>query len=165
MTNSEHSAYNNTLLASREISLEELKNLKQTETRKTYYILKRNNRLFLTYNIALVRPYLTSETHLCTNCRRCRALPFSQKGCEKVYQLEEKYIEDFPFIKLGVQALRYNSSLNNCTSKFLHVKQCSWFEPDPIRTNTGSVYHDKSDQKSRPYYVVSRLNPTHTVTR
>ncbi|MBR4111163.1 MAG: hypothetical protein IKK43_05720 [Clostridia bacterium] len=154
MTESERLAFKEVLGNAREITAEGLEELKKTETRR-FFIIKYRDKLFLSYNISRLRPYLTSDKHQCTYCKRCIARPTEYGGCDKVYEIEIRNINKYPFIRLGVEAFNSREGEND----FFAVTFCKNFLREPERKNTGTVcYPDKVAPKSKPYY-------TYTVTR
>lgn len=160
MTESERLAFKEAIGAAREITQEEFEELKKTETRR-FFIIKYRDKLFLTYNIAKLRPYLTSDKHQCTYCKRCIARPSEYGGCDKVYEIETRNINRYPFIRLGVEAFNSREGVHN----FLAVTFCRNFQREPERKNTGTVrYPDKTNPKEKPYYTYTVTKPTPNVS-
>ena len=153
MTESEKLAFKEAISNAREITAEELEELKKTETRR-FFIIKYCDKLFLSYAIPRLRPYLTSNAHQCALCKRCIAKPTEYGGCDKVYDINPCSIDRYRFIRLGVEA--FNSK--NEDHDFFMVNFCRNFLPEPERKNTGTVYQSTPD--SKPYYTYTFVSRT-----
>ena len=155
MTETERLAFKEVLGNAREITVKEFEELKKTEPRR-FFIIKYRDKLFLSYNISRLRPYLTSDKHQCSLCKRCIARPTEYGGCDKVYDIETRSIDQYRFIRLGVEA--FNSKKED--HDFFVVTFCRNFVREPERKNTGTVcYPDKVDPKSKPYYTYTVTKP------
>lgn len=156
MTENARLAYKGAIGNSHEITAEEFENLKKNESRR-FFIFRYNGKLFLSYNIGKLSQYLTSDNHLCTNCKRCIARPTEYGGCDKVYEIEDRNIAKYNFIQLGVEAFNSREGVHD----FFFVTFCKNFIREPERKNTGTVcYPDKSNPKSKPYYTYTFSRPT-----
>lgn len=155
MTETERLAFKEVLQNAREITKEEFEYLKKHEPRR-FFILKYRDKLFLTYNLGKLRSYLTSDAHQCTHCKRCIARPTEYGGCDKVYEIETRNINQYPFIRLGVEAFNSREGIQN----FFVVTFCRNFQPEPERKNTGIAYNaGKTKPNSKPYYTIT-THPT-----
>lgn len=148
MTENERLAFKEAIANAREITPEEFEELKKYETRR-FFIIRYRDKLFFTYNISKLRPYLTSDKHLCALCKRCLAKPTQYGGCDKVYDIKTKSIDHYQFIRLGVEAFNSKTGEHN----FFMVNFCRNFQAEPKRQNTGTVCHNKIDPSEKPYYT------------
>lgn len=152
MTETERLAFKEVISRAREITLEELEDLKKYETRR-FFIIKYRDALFLSYDVSPLRPYLTSEGHLCAVCRRCIAKPTQYGGCDKVYDIKTKSIDNYRFVRLGVEAFNSQTGEHN----FFMVNFCRNFQAEPERKKTGMVCHNKLEPSEKPYYTYTTI--------
>ena len=146
-------AFVKVLKAATRATKEDIKALKKEG--KQFYVIKYKDRLYVSYNIAAIRPFTTSQQHLCANCQRCRAIPTEYGGCDKIWNISGKHVYKYDFITLGVEAFTHVSDRN-----FFSVIGCRSFIPDPPRTTTKTVWHDPNEPYTPTY---TRPRPTITI--
>lgn len=147
MNENMRTAFVKVLKAATRVTKEDIKALKKEG--KTFYVIKYKDRLYVSYDIAAIRPYTTSQQQLCANCKRCRALPTESGGCDKIWNTSAKHVYRYAFISLGVEAFTPISDHN-----FFSVIGCRNFIPDPPRRNTGICYNSK--ENFIPKYTVPK---------
>ena len=148
MTEMEKAAYIATLRGATRVTTEEIKERRTKGT--PFFVIKYKDALYMTEDISLIHPYITSHYHLCSDCKRCRALPTEVGGCNKIWNIENCHIYRYNFIRLGVEAFCSGDS----SKDFFAVTFCKNYVREPERSNCGIVYKDPKE--IRPTIVAYR---------